>query len=193
MHLLVTMSQQTLSELVSLQSRLDPAAETLAHYQSLPVAHHQLEEATYQSGALGVDDVVGWAASLDPPPPRNVIHIDVRSPTRNSYFGGRAWSTTLCRELRRQLPSLKILHLTPQPATIDQLLNSMRTNPPGKPKDAHVGLYPTTNLVYTPPNCDRQGTALEIKRVDDNIRQAASPRARLGNAAPGNGKARKRS
>ena len=31
----------------------------------------------------------------------------------------------------------------------------MRTNSVGKPKDAHVQVYPTTNLVYTPPpNCD---------------------------------------
>ena len=24
----------------------------------------------------------------------------------------------------------------------------------GKPKDAHVQVYPTTNLVHTPPHCD---------------------------------------
>ena len=143
------MSQQTLSLLASMQSRPDRAADTLPHYQALPVAHHQLEEATYQSGALGVDDVVGWATSLDPSP--DMIHIDLRSPTRISYIGGKAWATTLWRELRRQLPSLKFLHLTPRPATLDQLLNSMRTNPVGKPKDAHVQVYPTTNLVYTPP------------------------------------------
>ena len=99
-----------------------------------------------------VDDVVGWAASLDPSP--DVIHIDLRSPTRNSYPGEKAWATNLWRELRRQLPSLKFLHLTPQPGTLDQLLKSMRTNPVGKPKDAHVQVFPTTNLVYTPPNCD---------------------------------------
>ena len=89
-HLLLTMSQQTLSQLASVQSRPDPAADTLAHHQALPVAHDQLEEATYQSGALGVDDVVGRAASLDPSP--DVIHIDLRSPTRNlnSYLGGKA-------------------------------------------------------------------------------------------------------
>ena len=32
-----------------------------------------------------MDDIVGWAASLDPSP--DVIHIDMRSPTRNSYLG----------------------------------------------------------------------------------------------------------
>ena len=136
------MSQQTMSQLASLASRPDPAADTLAHYQALPVAQHQLEEATYGSGALGVDDVVGWAASLDPSP--EVIHIDMRSPTRNSYLGGRGWATTLWRELRRQLPSLKFLHLTPLPSSVDQLLNSMRTNPVGKPKDAHVQCIPIT-------------------------------------------------
>ena len=142
------MSQQTMSQLASLSSRPDPAADTLAHYQALPVAHHQLEEATYESEALGVDDIVGSAASPE------VIHIDMRSPTRNSYLGGRGWATTLWRELRRQLPTLKFLHLTPLPSSVDQLLNSMRNNPVGKPKDAHVQVYPTTNLVHTPPHCD---------------------------------------
>ena len=146
------MSQQTMSHLASLASRPDPAADALAHYQALPVAHHQLEEATYESGALRVDDIVGWAASLDPSP--DVIHIDMRSPTHNSYLGGRGWATTLWRELRRQLPSLKFLHLTPLPSSVDQLLNLMRTNPVGKPKDAHVQVYPTTNLVHPPPHCD---------------------------------------
>ena len=113
---------------------------------------HELEEATYESAAPGVDDIVGWAASLDPSP--DVIHIDMRSPTRNSYLGGRGWATTLWRELRRQLPSHKFLHLTRLPSSVDQLLNSMRTNPVGKPKDAHVQVYPTTNLVHTPPHCD---------------------------------------
>ena len=81
------MSQQTMSQLASLASRPDPAAHTLAHYQALPVAHHQLEEVMYLSGAPGVDDVVGWAASLGPSP--EVIHIDLRSPSRNSSLGGR--------------------------------------------------------------------------------------------------------
>ena len=135
--------------MASLASRPDPAAYTLAHYQALPVAHHQLEEATYESEALGVDDIVGWAAPHDPSP--DVIHIDMRSPTRNSYLGGRGWATTLWRELRRQLPTLKFLHLTPLPSSVDQLLNSMRNNPVGKPKDAPFQVYPTTNLVHTPP------------------------------------------
>ena len=141
-----------MSQLASLASRPDPAADTLAHYQALPVAHHQLEEATYESEALGVDDIVGWAASLDPSP--DVIHIDMCSPTRNSYLGGSGWATTLWRELRHQLPTLKFLHLTPLPSGVDQLLNSMRNNLVGKPKDAHVQVYPTTNLVHTPPHCD---------------------------------------
>ena len=53
------MSQQTMSQLACVASRQDPAADTLAHYQALPVAHHELEEAAYLSGLLGVDDVVG--------------------------------------------------------------------------------------------------------------------------------------
>ena len=89
------------------------------------------------------------AASLDPSP--DVIHINLRSPTRNSYLWGKVCSTTLLRELRRQLPCLKFSHLTPHPATIDQLFNSMRTNLVGKLKDAHVQLYPSNTLVYTPP------------------------------------------
>ena len=148
-HLLLTMSQQTMSQLASLASRPEPAADTLAHYQALPFAHHQLEEATYLSGALGVHDVVVLAASLDPSP--DVIHIDLRSPTRNSYLGGRGWATTLWRELRRQLPSLKFLHLTPLPSSLDQLLNSMRTNPVGKPKDPTSRCTPP--LTWCIPPC----------------------------------------
>ena len=111
-----------------------------------------MEEATYLSGALAVNDVLAWAASLDPSP--KVNHIDLRSPLRNSYLGGKARSTNLWRELRYRVPSLRFLHILPQPATMDQLSNAMRTNPLGKPKEAHVQVYPTTNLVYTPPNCD---------------------------------------
>ena len=51
-------SQQTSSQLASLQSRPDAAADTLAQYQALPVAHHQIEEVTYRSGVLTVKDVV---------------------------------------------------------------------------------------------------------------------------------------
>ena len=83
-------------------------------------------------------DVVAWAVSLNPAP--EVIHLDLRSPSRNSYMGAKARSTNLWRELRFRVPSLRFLHILPQPATMDQLLNQMRTNPVDseKPKDAHV-------------------------------------------------------
>ena len=93
--------EQILSLLASLQSRPDAAADTLAHYQALPIAHHQMEEATYQPEALSVEDVVAWAASLNPSP--EVIHLDPRSPSRNSYMGEKAWSTNLWRELLNQM------------------------------------------------------------------------------------------
>ena len=67
---------QTLLRLASLQSRRDAATDTLAEYQALLVAHHQMEEATYNSGELAVEEVVAQAASLDPVP--KVIHIDLR-------------------------------------------------------------------------------------------------------------------
>ena len=145
------MSQQTMSQFANLASRPDPAADTLAHYQALPVSHYQLQEATCLSGALGVDDVVGWAASLDPSP--EVIHIHLRSPTRNSYPGGRGWATTLWKELRRQLPSLKFLHLTPLPSSLDQLLNSMRGNPVGLRTPTSRCTPPLTSCI-PPPQCD---------------------------------------
>ena len=63
----------------------------------------------------------------------------------------QAWSTNLWRELGFRVPPLRFLYLVPQPATMDQLLNAMRTNPVGKPKDTHVQVYPTTNLMHTPP------------------------------------------
>ena len=39
---------------------------------------------------------------------------------------------------------------------MDQLLKAMCTTPVGKTKDAHVQVYPTFNLVHTPPppRCD---------------------------------------
>ena len=92
---------------------------------------------------------MGWAASLDPSP--EVIHIDLRSPSRNSYLGGRGWATTLWRELRRQLPSLKFLHMTPLPSSLDQLLNCMRTNPVGKPKDPPSRCTPPLTSCIPPP------------------------------------------
>ena len=116
---------QMLSQLASLQSTPDAAADTLARYEALPVAHHQMEEATYNSGPLVVEEVVAWAASLDLP--LEVIHIDLRSPSRNSYLGGKAWSTEFWRELHFRVPSLRFLHLLPIPATMDQSLNAMRT------------------------------------------------------------------
>ena len=108
-----------------------------------------MEEATCNSGALAVEDVVAWGASLDLAP--EVIHIDLRSPSRNCYLGGKAWSTHLWRELRFRVPSLRFLQLLPLPATMDQLLNAMCTNPEGKPKDDHLQVYPSTNLGHTPP------------------------------------------
>ena len=49
-------------------SRPNPATDTLAHYQALPVAHHQLEEATYLLGALGWMMLWAWQHPLTPPP-----------------------------------------------------------------------------------------------------------------------------
>ena len=43
----LAMSQQTISQLASLQPRPDVAADTLAQYQALLVDNHQMEEATY--------------------------------------------------------------------------------------------------------------------------------------------------
>ena len=48
-----------------------------------------------------------WARQHPSTPPPDVIHMDLRNPTRNCYLGGRPWARTLWRELRRQLPSLK--------------------------------------------------------------------------------------
>ena len=67
-----------------------------------------MEEATYQSGALAVQDVLARAASLDPT--AEVIHVDLRVPSRNSYLGGKAWSTNLRRELLAQCQALPVAH-----------------------------------------------------------------------------------
>ena len=85
-----------------------------------------------------------------PGPGPKVVHIDLRRPSRNFYLGGRAWSTNVLRELRLWVPYLRSLHLLPFPATMDQLLIAMRTKPVGKPNDAHVQVYTTSNLVPYP-------------------------------------------
>ena len=77
--------------------------------QILPVAQHGMEEATYNSEPLAAEEIVDWAASLSPAP--HVIHIDLRTPTCNSYLWGNAWATELWRELRRTSapgPTVKI-------------------------------------------------------------------------------------
>ena len=74
---------QTLSQLVSLQSRPDAAADTVAQYQALPVAHHQMEEATYNSGAQAVEEVVAWT-----PPPR-LFTLICAAPCATLTLGGR--------------------------------------------------------------------------------------------------------
>ena len=111
-----------------------------------------MEEATYNSRALAAEEVVAYAASVNLAPV--AIHIDLRSPSRNSYIVGKAWSTHLWRELHFRVPSLRFLHHLPVPTTMDQLLNAMGTNQVGKTKDTHTHVYPTTNLVRTPPHCD---------------------------------------
>ena len=80
----LTMSQ-TLWQLAPLRSRSNAAADTLARYEASPAAHHHMEEATYGSGALAVEEVVAWAASLDPAP--EVIHIELHSPSRVLSWG----------------------------------------------------------------------------------------------------------
>ena len=87
--------------------------------RNIKPSYHEMEEATYNSEALAAEDVVAWVASEDPAP--EVIHIDVRSPSRNSYLGGKAWSTRLWRPLRFRVPSLRFLHFLPLTATMHQL------------------------------------------------------------------------
>ena len=100
-------------------------------------------------GVLVVEVVVAWAASPPPPGP-HVIHINLRSPTRNAYFGGKAWSINLWRALHQDVPSVRMMRLHPTLDTDDNLLGPMQSNPVGKSKDAHVQVYPTHDLVEPP-------------------------------------------
>ena len=63
---------------------------------------------------------MAWAAS--PEPSHKVTHIYFRSPSRNSYLGGKAWSTYLWRELRLQVLCLCFLYLTTQPNQLSECL-----------------------------------------------------------------------
>ena len=83
------MSQVALSQIGSLP---DPSADTLAHYQALPLLSHTLGEATYTRGLL-VGEVVDWAKGLDPFP--DLIHIDMRDPERARALRKMGWATHL--------------------------------------------------------------------------------------------------
>ena len=147
-------TSQTLSQLASLQFRPDPSAETLTAYQGLPVACHHMEEATYDLDSLGVDVVADWVASLHCAP--RVIHINLRRPTHNSYFF--AQGPRSCGGNSDVGPPLCAFCIPP-PLALDQLLRGLGTNLVGKTKDAHVRVYPTTNLLHTPPLSRHDGSS----------------------------------
>ena len=140
---------QTLSQLASQQSCPDPSANTLVAYHGLPVTHHHMQEASYDSDALGVEVVADWAASLDPP--LMLFTFICIAPPTTHIFLGKAWTIELLRELRRMVPTVRFLHLLSSPPTVDELLRGLGTNSVGKTKDTHIRVYPTTYLVHTPP------------------------------------------
>ena len=113
-------------------------------------------------GALSVEDldvyvyIVAWGTFLNRAP--EVIHLDLRRPSCYLFLRGKGVVHKFVEgtPLPGSLPSF-FLHSLPKPATMHQLLNQMRTNPLGKPKDAHVLVYPTTNPVHTPPPPLRHG------------------------------------
>ena len=94
---------------------------------------------------------MAWAAAVDPAP--EVIHIHLRSPSRNSYLGGQAWSTHLWKKLRFRVPSLRFLHLLNLPATTDQLLNAMCLTRWGSPRTSTSRCTPSLTRCIPPP-CD---------------------------------------
>ena len=100
-------------------------------YQVLPVAHHQIGEETYNSGALAVEDIVAWAASQTPL--QRLFTLICAAHCATLTVGQKALSSNLSRKLHLQIPSLLVLYLLPLPATIEQFLNAMRTNPVVKP------------------------------------------------------------
>ena len=85
----------------------DAASNTPAQYQALPVTHHQMEEAPYNSGALAFEEVVALAASMDPGP--EVIHMDLRSPS--FFHWGEGLVTEAVEGTPLLGPSLRILQI----------------------------------------------------------------------------------
>ena len=83
-HIVFPMQQSFVSEMSQLLSQLGslpyPSADTNSHYQPCPILAHGLEEATYDSNDLHVGPIVEWAGKRHPPPPRTVVHSDMRSP-----------------------------------------------------------------------------------------------------------------
>ena len=133
-----TLQSIPMSQIGSL-SLPDPADGTLGRrYQGLSLRAGTLEEATY-TGALAVEEVVGWAKGLATPP--HFIHVDMRTPERAGWFGKKGWATRLFPELQVALPGLRAVRLIPTRDTAESLLGIMATHTVGKPKP---GLVPST-------------------------------------------------
>ena len=84
-----------------------------------------MEAETYNSGALVVEDVVAWAASVDPAP--EVIRMNLYNPSRTSYLGGRPGPRIRRGNSALGFPPFVFCTVSPSPR-MDQLLNAMRTN-----------------------------------------------------------------
>ena len=100
-HIVSPLQQSFISEMSQHFPRLGslphPTADTHSHYQSRPILAPELEEATYDSDDLHVGSIVEWAGKRQPPPPpRAVVHIDMRSPDRTQVYCRKGWSTRLC-------------------------------------------------------------------------------------------------
>ena len=143
---------QHLSQLGSLPN---PAADTHSHYQSRPILAHELEEATYDSDDLHVGSIVEWAGKQQPPP-RAVVHIDIRSPDHTQvYCCCQGWSTRPWVGLKGALPGILALRLIPGEKTVESLLGIMGGHGQGgKPREGVCKVYPVDNLITLPLGCD---------------------------------------
>ena len=128
-----------------------PARSRRRHPLPLP---HELEEATYDSNDLHVWSMVHWAGKQTPPP-RAVVHIDMRSPDRAQVYCHNGWSTRLGVGLRGALLGILALRLILGEKTVESLLGIMWGHGQGgKPREGVCKVYLVDYLVTLTLGCD---------------------------------------
>ena len=76
------------------------------------------------------------------PPPRAIVHIDMRSLDRTQVYRRKGWSTRLWVGLKGAVPRILALRLIPGEKTLESLLGIMGGQGQGRPREGVCKVYP---------------------------------------------------